>query len=43
MEDNIEISKEFSFISENDYTLAVQKSEKITNMLNSLRNSQLNT
>jgi four helix bundle protein len=36
------ISKELSFISENDYILARQKLEKITNMLNSLRNSQLN-
>lgn len=36
------ISKELNFISENDYILARQKLEKITNMLNSLRNKQLN-
>jgi len=36
------ISKELGFISENDYTLAREKIEKITNMLNALRNSQLN-
>ena len=36
------ISKDLGFISENDYILARQKIEKITNMLNSLRNYQLN-
>ena len=36
------ISKELKFIPENDYILARQKLEKITNMLNSLRNSRLN-
>ena len=35
------ISKELNYISENDYILVRQKIEKITNMLNSLRNSQL--
>lgn len=36
------ISKELGFISENETILAIQKIEKITNMLNSLRKSQLN-
>lgn len=36
------ISKELNFISENDYILARAKIEKITNMLNALRNYQLN-
>lgn len=36
------ISRELNFISENHYILARQKLEKITNMLNSLRNKQLN-
>ena len=36
------ISKELGFISENETILARQKIEKITNMLNALRNSQLN-
>ena len=36
------ISKELNFISENDYILVRNKIEKITNMLNALRNSQLN-
>lgn len=35
------ISKELGFISENETILARQKLEKITNMLNSLRKSQL--
>lgn len=35
------ISKELNYISENDYIFVRQKIEKITNMLNSLRNSQL--
>lgn len=35
------ISKELDYISENDYILVRQRIEKITNMLNSLRNSQL--
>lgn len=37
------ISKELNYISENDYILVRKKIEKITNMLNSLRNSQLNS
>lgn len=37
------ISKELNLISKNDYILARQKLEKITNMLNSLRNKQLNS
>jgi four helix bundle protein len=36
------ISKELNFISENDYILVRNKIKKITNMLNALRNSQLN-
>ncbi|TVZ54780.1 four helix bundle protein [Lutibacter sp. Hel_I_33_5] len=36
------ISKELNFISENDYILLREKIEKITNMLNSLRNTQIN-
>lgn len=36
------ISKDLGFISENDYILARTKIEKITNMLNALRNYQLN-
>jgi four helix bundle protein len=36
------ISKELGFISENETILARQKIEKITNMLNALRNPQLN-
>ena len=36
------ISRELDYISENDYIFVRQKVEKITNMLNSLRNSQLN-
>ena len=36
------ISKELNFISENDYILARTKIEKITNMLNALRKYQLN-
>ena len=36
------ISKELGFISENDYILIRNKIEKTTNMLNALRNSQLN-
>lgn len=36
------ISKELNFISENDYILVRNKIEKITNMLNAFRNSQLN-
>lgn len=35
------ISKELNYISENDYIFVRRKIEKITNMLNSLRNSQL--
>ncbi|APG64747.1 four helix bundle protein [Tenacibaculum todarodis] len=35
------ISKELNFISEKDYILVREKLEKITNMLNALRNSQL--
>ena len=35
------ISKELAFISENDFILARQKIEKRTNMLNLLRNAQL--
>ena len=34
------ISKELRYISENDYIFVREKIEKITNMLNSLRNSQ---
>ncbi|WP_299064619.1 four helix bundle protein [uncultured Polaribacter sp.] len=37
------ISKELGFISENETFLVRQKIEKITNMLNSLRKSQLNS
>jgi len=36
------ISKELSIISENEYILVREKFEKITNMLNALRKSQLN-
>jgi len=36
------ISKELSFISENQYIFVREKLEKITNMLNALRRSQLN-
>lgn len=36
------IGKDLGFISENDYILARNKIEKITNMLNALRNYQLN-
>ena len=36
------ISKDLGFINDNDYTLAREKIEKITNMLNALRNYQLN-
>ncbi|GAB4166094.1 MAG: four helix bundle protein [Winogradskyella sp.] len=36
------ISKELGFLSDNDYILARNKIEKITNMLNALRNYQLN-
>ena len=36
------ISKELNFISENDYILVRYKLEKITNMLNALRKAQLN-
>lgn len=36
------ISKELNFVSENDYILVRNKIEKITNMLNALRNAQLN-
>lgn len=35
------ISKELNFLSEKDYILVREKLEKITNMLNALRNSQL--
>jgi four helix bundle protein len=35
------ISKELNYISENDYIFVREKIEKIANMLNSLRNSQL--
>lgn len=35
------ISKDLGFVSEDHYTLARLKIEKITNMLNSLRNYQL--
>jgi four helix bundle protein len=35
------ISKELNFISEKDYILVREKLEKISNMLNALRNSQL--
>jgi len=37
------ISKELNFISENNYSALRVKIEKITNMLNALRKSQLNT
>ena len=37
------ISKELSYISENDYILARQKLEKITNLLNALQKAQLNS
>ena len=36
------ISKELNFISENDYILVRNKFEKTTNMLNALRKAQLN-
>ena len=36
------ISKDLNFITEDNYTLARQKIEKISNMLNALRNYQLN-
>ncbi|WP_179346621.1 four helix bundle protein [Winogradskyella ursingii] len=36
------ISKNLDFIGENDYISARKKIEKITNMLNALRNYQLN-
>ncbi|WP_299364264.1 four helix bundle protein [Winogradskyella sp.] len=36
------ISKDLGFISKNDYILARNKIEKITNMLNALRSYQLN-
>lgn len=36
------ISKELSYISENDYILARQKLEKITNLLNALQKTQQN-
>lgn len=36
------ISRQLNYISEKNYTLVRQKIEKITNMLNALRNSQLN-
>ena len=36
------ISRELNYISEKNYTLVRQKIEKITNMLNALRKSQLN-
>lgn len=36
------IGKDLEFISDNDYILARNKIEKITNMLNALRNYQLN-
>ncbi|GAA4975403.1 four helix bundle protein [Algibacter aquimarinus] len=36
------ISKELNFVSENDYILVRNKIEKITNMLNALRKAQLN-
>lgn len=36
------ISKDLEFITEDNYTLARQKIEKITNMLNALRKYQLN-
>lgn len=36
------ISKDLEFITEDNYTLARQKIEKITNMLNALRSYQLN-
>ena len=35
------ISRELNYISENDYIFVREKIEKIANMLNSLRNSQL--
>lgn len=37
------ISRELNYISEKDYILFRKKLEKITNMLNALRKSQLNT
>ena len=36
------IGRDLGLISENDYILARNKIEKITNMLNALRNYQLN-
>ncbi|WP_417800676.1 four helix bundle protein [Tenacibaculum sp.] len=36
------ISRELNYISEKDYILVRKKLEKITNMLNALRKSQLN-
>ncbi len=36
------ISKELGFISEKDYIFVREKIEKITNMLNALRNTQIN-
>jgi len=36
------ISKDLGFLTEDNYTLARHKIEKITNMLNALRNYQLN-
>ena len=36
------ISVELNFVSEKDYILVRTKIEKITNMLNALRNHQLN-
>ncbi|WKD86434.1 hypothetical protein KCTC32516_01809 [Polaribacter huanghezhanensis] len=36
------ISKELNFVSEKDYILVREKLEKITNMLNGLRKTQLN-
>lgn len=36
------ISKDLNYLSEKDYILVRQKLEKITNMLNALRNSQIN-
>ncbi|WP_047545874.1 four helix bundle protein [Psychroserpens sp. Hel_I_66] len=36
------ISKDLNFITEDNYTLARQKIEKTSNMLNALRNYQLN-
>ena len=37
------ISKELNFILEKDYILVREKIEKITNMLNALRKSQINS